>query len=166
MKRDKIHLDKLYIVLKVKASSIDDRSLFLSSTHQNIHNKKQCIQLRVILSHKRIHCCKSRFSSRGKCSWNNARSSTLVQWSNNGFIWTDIPLFTSPFFRESYCLYLFWNSSHKKKLHLGCKKTLGFVVYSVTHRMRLPPPPKKLLFVYMNSGTLSLQIIVVKVLPH
>ncbi len=29
-----------------------------------------------------------------------------------------------------------------QKLRLGCKKkTHGFVVYSVTHRMRSPPPP-------------------------
>ncbi len=45
-------------------------------------------------------------------------------------------------FRDSYCLYPLWNSSCSKKTHLGCKKTHGFVVYSVTHRMR-PPPPKK-----------------------
>ncbi len=48
----------------------------------------------------------------------------------------------SPLFRDSYCLYPLWNSSCSKKTHLGCKKTHGFVVYSVTHRMR-PPPPKK-----------------------
>ncbi len=48
----------------------------------------------------------------------------------------DIPLFTSPFFRDSYCLYPFWNSSRSC---LGCKKHT--VLYSVTHRMR--PSQKK-----------------------
>ncbi len=41
---------------------------------------------------------------------------------NNVVILTDMPLFTSPFFRDSYCLYPFWNSSRSKKLRLGCKK--------------------------------------------
>ncbi len=145
MKRDKINLDKLHVILKVYASSIDDRSLFfdgkltrnvfakfVSAVHiKPSIIKKQYIQLCVILSHKRIQCCKSWFSSRGKDSWNNIRSSILVQWNNNVVIWTDIPLFTSPFYRESYCL----------KTVLVVYKTHGFVVYSVTHRMR--PPPKK-----------------------
>ncbi len=38
----------------------------------------------------------------------------------------DIPLFMSPFFRDRYCLYPFWNSSRKKKLRLGCKKNTWF----------------------------------------
>ncbi len=54
----------------------------------------------------------------------------------------DIPLFTSPFFRESYFLYPLWNSSRSKNCVLVVKKPHGFVAYSVTHRMR-PSPPKK-----------------------
>ncbi len=54
----------------------------------------------------------------------------------------DIPLFTSHFFRESYCLYPLWNNLRSKKLRLGCKKPHGFVTYRTTHRMR-PSPPKK-----------------------
>ncbi len=38
----------------------------------------------------------------------------------------DIALCTSPFFRNSYCLYPFWNSS-RSKTALVCKKTHGFV---------------------------------------
>ncbi len=47
--------------------------------------------------------------------------------------------------------------AHAKKLCLGCKKTHGFVVYSVTHRLRPPPPPPKKSgkIVYLNSGALS-----------
>ncbi len=62
--------------------------------------------------------------------------------NNNVVIWMDIPLFTSPFFGDSYCLYPFWKSSHSKTLSFVCKKQHGFVVYSVTCRMR-PRPTKK-----------------------
>ncbi len=47
----------------------------------------------------------------------------LVQRSNNVVIWTDIPLFTSPFYRESYYLYPFWNSSRSKNCILVVKNT-------------------------------------------
>ncbi len=64
-----------------------------------------------------------------------------------------IPLFTSHFFRESYCLYLLWNSSCSK-LRLGCKKKIhGFVAYSVTQNETIPP--KKWKIVYFNSGALA-----------
>ncbi len=70
----------------------------------------------------------------------------------------NIPLLTSPFFRDNYCLYTLWNSSRSKKLRLGCKKQHGFVAYSVTYIMKPPPPKivkKKRQIVYLNSRALS-----------
>ncbi len=55
----------------------------------------------------------------------------------------------SPFFRDSYCLYPFWNSSRSKNCVLVVKKPHGLVVYSVTHRMR-PSPQKKPKLVSLN----------------
>ncbi len=37
-------------------------------------------------------------------------------------LYGQIFLFTSPFFRDSYCLYPLWNSSHSKKLRPSFKK--------------------------------------------
>ncbi len=95
------------------------------------------------MSHKRIHCCKSRFSSRGnvKGPQNNIPPSTLVQWSNNVVIWTDIPLFTSPFFRDSYCLYPFWNSSRSKNLVV--KTTWFCSTQCYTQNETIPPKSGK-----------------------
>ncbi len=56
------------------------------------------------------------------------------------------------FLRDRYCLYPFWNSSRSKNC-LGCKKTHGFVGYSVTHRMR-PPSPQKVEISLFESGVL------------
>ncbi len=95
------------------------------------------------MSHKRIHCCKSRFSSRGKCSWNNTPSSTLVHRSNNVVLWTHFPLFTSPFFRVSCCLYPFWNSSRSKNC-VSVFKNHMVLKYTVLHTEWDHTPPKKI----------------------
>ncbi len=90
-------------------------------------------------TYKRIHCGKSRFSSRGEDPWNNIRSSTLVQQSNSIVIWTDIPLFTSPFFRDSYW-YPFWNSSCSKNCVLVVKKNTWFCsIQCYTQNETIPP---------------------------
>ncbi len=68
----------------------------------------------------------------------------LVQRSNNVVIWTDIPLFTSPFFRESYCLYLFWNSSRSKNCVLVVKKNTWLCsIQCYTQNETIPPKKVK-----------------------
>ncbi len=54
----------------------------------------------------------------------------------------DFPLFTSPFFRENYCLYPLWNNSCSKNC-LGCKKPHGFVEYRIKLHTEWDHPPKK-----------------------
>ncbi len=78
-------------------------------------------------------------------------------WTRGSYICTDIPLFTSPFFRD--CLCPFWNSSRSKNCILVVKPH-GFVVYSVTHRMRpspphLPPPKSGTLFIWTLALSLE-----------
>ncbi len=49
----------------------------------------------------------------------------LCPMSNNVVIWIDVTLFTSPFFRESYCCNPLWNSSRSKNCILVGRKTHG-----------------------------------------
>ncbi len=151
---------------KPQASMIDhcvsmERNV-ISKCVQAVHIKTSIIQKQYIpalcdIESQIIHCCKSWFSSRGKGPRNNNRSSTLVQRSNNVLIWTDIPLFTSPFFRDSYCLYTLWNNSHSKNCILVVKNYM-VLLYTVLHTEWDPPPPppppkmwnKKRKIVYLN----------------
>ncbi len=83
--------------------------------------------------------------------WYKIISCTLIQRSKIVVIWMETPLFTSPFFMESYCLYPFWDSSCSKIYVLVVKNYMGFVAYTHrTHRMKPSQNKRKRKFVYLN----------------